>query len=220
MTAIVADGGHSEEDGQPEVLMVYFPSDSCEVINTWNVLGMRGTGSNDISVSDVFVPKTRTFPFVPDFSPGSHYQGPLYRFPLMGVVACSIAPVMLAVARRAIDEVSALAQGKTPVATTTLLRDRASAQAKLAHAEAMLRSGRLLLYDTLSDAWEVTLAGETHSLSQKADLLLALTHAATCATAAVEMMYSMVGTSGIRTSSPLERYVRDIQVLKHHVLAA
>ena len=84
----------------------------------------------------------------------------------------------------------------------------------------MLRSGRLLLYDTLSDAWEVTLAGETHSLSQKADILLALTHAATCATAAVEMMYSMVGTSGIRTSSPLERYVRDIQVLKHHVLAA
>lgn len=77
-----------------------------------------------------------------------------------------------------------------------------------------------MLYDTLSDAWEVALAGETHSLSQKADLLLAMTHAATSATTAVELMFSMAGTSGIRTSSPVERYFRDIQVLKLHVLAA
>jgi indole-3-acetate monooxygenase len=200
--------------------MVYFPRESCQVIDTWHVLGMRGTGSNDISVSDVFVPKTRTFPFVPEFDPGSHYQGPLYRFPIMGVAASGLPPVMLAVARRAIDEVSALAQGKTPVATSTLLRDRASAQAKLAQAEAILRAGRLLLYDTLNDAWEATVAGETHSLRQKADLLLAMTHAASSATKAVELMYSVAGTSGIRTSSPLERYFRDVQVLRHHVLAA
>jgi len=105
----------------------------------------------------------------------------------MGVVASSILPVMLAVARRAIDEVFALAQGKTPVATSTLLRERASAQAKLAEAEAILRSGRLLLYDTLSDAWEATVGGETHSLRQKADLLLAMTHAASSAVKAVEL---------------------------------
>ena len=199
--------------------MVYFPSESCEVIDTWNVLGMRGTGSNDISVSDLFVPKTRTFPFVPEFSPGSHYQGPLYQFPLMGVVACGLAPVMLAVARKAIDEVSLLAQGKTPVAASTLLRERPSVQAKLAQAEGLLRSSRLLLYDTLSDAWEVALAGETHSLSQRADLQLATTHATASAATAVELMYSAAGTSGIRTGSPLERCFRDIHVLKQHVLA-
>ncbi len=222
VTAIVTNGDRSEEEdgGEPEVLMVYFPSESCQVIDTWNVLGMRGTGSNDISVTDVFVPKARTFPFVPEFDPGSHYQGPLYRFPLMGVVASSIPPVMLAVARRAIDEVTALAQGKTPVATSRLLRERASAQAKLAKAEAILRSGRLLLYDTLSEAWEATVAGKTLSLTQKADLLLATTHAANSATKAVELVYSMAGTSGIHTGSPLDRYFRDIQVLRHHALAA
>jgi indole-3-acetate monooxygenase len=220
VTAKVMEGDQAREAGQPDVVMVYFPRASCQVIDTWNVLGMRGTGSNDISVSDVFVPTTRTFPFVPEFDPGSHYQGPLYRFPLMGVAASGIPPVMLAVARRAIDEVSALAQGKTPVASSTLLRDRASAQAKLAQAEAILRAGRLLLYDTLNDAWEATVAGETHSLRQKADLLLAMTHAASSATKAVELMYSVAGTSGIRTSSPLERYFRDVQVLRHHVLAA
>lgn len=220
VTAVVTDGGLSEADGQPEVVMVYLPSDNCEVIDTWDVLGMRGTGSNDVSVSEVFVPKTRTFPFVPDFEPGSNYQGPLYQFPLMGVVASSIPPVMLALARRAIDEVSALAQGKTPVTASTLLRERASAQSKLAQAEAILRSGRLLLYDTLSEAWEATVAGETRSLTQKADLLLAATHAANSSFKAVELAYSVGGTSGIRKSNPLERYFRDIQVLRHHVLCA
>ena len=217
MTALVSG---AEDEGEPEMVMVYFPRESGQIIDTWHVLGMRGTGSNDVSVDDVFVPSARTCPMMPEFEPGSHYQGPLYRFPLFGVVATSIPPVMLGIARNAIDEVSALAQGKTPVASSKLLRDRASAQAKVAKAEAILRSGRLLLYDTLSTAWEMTLAGETLSLTQKADLLLAITHAAASATETVELMYSVAGTSAIRTTSPLERYFRDIQVLKHHALAA
>jgi indole-3-acetate monooxygenase len=151
VTAIVTDGAQSrgEDKGEPEMVMAYFPSESCQIIDTWNVLGMRGTGSNDVSATDVFVPKARTFPMVPEFEPGSHYQGPLYRFPAVGIAATSIPPVMLAVARLAIDEVSTLAQGKMPVASNTLLRERASTQFKVAQAEAVLRSARLLLYDTL-----------------------------------------------------------------------
>ena len=104
---------------------------------------MRGTGSHDVAVTDIFVPTARTFPLVPAFTPGSHYQGPLYRFPLVGIVASNLPPLLLAVARRAIEEVSALAQGKMPVAASTVLRERASAQAKLAQAEAILRAGRV-----------------------------------------------------------------------------
>jgi alkylation response protein AidB-like acyl-CoA dehydrogenase len=222
MTALVMDGDHAHkaDQGEPEMVMAYFPREQCQVIDTWNVMGMRGTGSHDISVTDVLVPKIRTFPMVPEFEPGSHYQGPLYRFPLVGVSATSLPPITLAVARQAIDYVSELAQGKTPVASGTLLRERASAQAQLAQAEAILRSGRLLLYDTLSVAWEATIAGETHALHQRADLLLAMTHAVRSATQAVELAYSVAGTSGFRMGSPMERYFRDIQVLKHHALAA
>ena len=121
------------------------------MIDTWHVMGMRGTGSHDVAVSDVFVPTARTFPIVPEFTPGSHYQGPLYQFPLVGIVASNLPPLVLAVARRALEEVSALAQGKVRVAASTVLRERASAQAKLAQAEAVLRAGRVSLYDTLSD---------------------------------------------------------------------
>ena len=200
--------------------MVYLPRESCEVIDTWHVMGMRGTGSNDVAVTDVFVPTARTFPIAPDFTPGSHYRGPLYRFPVIGIVGSNLPPLLLAVARNAIEEVSALAQGKVPVARSTPLRERASAQAKLARAEAALRSGRLLLYDTLSETWQATVAGSAVSLKQKADLLLAMTHAVSSAVKAVELMYRVAGTSGIYTRSPLERYFRDVQVLRHHVFGA
>jgi alkylation response protein AidB-like acyl-CoA dehydrogenase len=221
-SAVLTAGDQTTPDdmAEPELVMVYLPRESCEVIDTWHVMGMRGTGSDDVAVTDVFVPTARTFPVTPEFTPGSHYRGPLYRFPLIGILASNLPPLLLAVGRRAIDEVATLAQGKVPVARSTLLRERASAQAKLARAEAILRAGRLLLYDTLSEAWQAALAGEAFSLRQKADLLLATTHAVSGAVKAVELMYSVAGTSGIYTKSPLERYFRDIQVLKHHAFGA
>jgi indole-3-acetate monooxygenase len=219
-TATVMAADPSRAAGEPEVVMAYLPRENCHVIDTWHVMGMRGTGSNDVAVTDVFVPTARTFPLVPEFTPGSHYQGPLYRFPLVGIVATNLPPLVLAVARRAIEEVSALAQGKVPVAASTMLRDRASAQARLAQAEALWRAGRVFLYDTLSETWEATVAGETLSLRHKADVLLAMTHAAQSAVQAVELMYRVAGTSGVYTRSPLERYFRDVQVLRHHAFGA
>ena len=103
-TALVDVDQHSE--GEPEMVMVYFPREDCDIIDTWDVMGMRGTGSHDISVTDVYVPKSRTFRMVPEFEPGSHYQGPLYRLPLVGAAATGIPTPMLGVARRALDEVT------------------------------------------------------------------------------------------------------------------
>ena len=207
-------------EDEPEMRMVYFPRENCEVINTWDGMGMRGTGSNDISVDDVYVPKSRTFPMVPDFEPGSHYQGPLYRLPLMGAAATGIPTPMLGVARRAIDEVTELALTKSPVGSSGPLKERASAQVRLGKAEAVLRSGRLLLLDTVNEAWQRSMAGEIHSLKQKADLLLAMTHAMSSAVQAVELACDLAGTTAVRTSSPLERCFRDVQTLKHHVFTS
>src|SRR5215510_4878321 len=217
---MAGDPARTADTGEPEVVMAYLPRDSCQVIDTWHVMGMRGTGSHDVAVTDVFVPTARTFPLVPEYTPGFHYQGPLYQFPLVGIVASNLPPLLLAVARRAIEEVSALAQGKVPVAASTVLRERASAQAKLAQAEAILRAGRVLLYATLSDTWAAIVAGETLSLRHKADVLLAMTHAVQSAVQTVELMYRMAGTSGVYTRNPLERYFRDVEVLRHHAFGA
>jgi indole-3-acetate monooxygenase len=76
--AAVVAGDHSRaaDQGEPAVVMAYLPRDSCHVLDTWHVMGRHGTGSYDVAVTDVFVPTARTFPFVPAFAPGSHYQGP------------------------------------------------------------------------------------------------------------------------------------------------
>ena len=212
-TAFV-DGDHES------LIMVYLPRAKCEVLDTWDAMGMRGTGSHDISVSDVLVPKYRTFSMAPQFETGSHYRGPLYRFPLTGIAATGIPTVLLGTARKAIDQVTELALHKTPVASPSTLKERSSAQAKLAKAEAVLRSGRLLLYDTVSEAWQVSLEGGTHSMKQRADLLLAATHAVSSAVKAVELACSIAGTTAFRASSPFERWFRDAQTLKHHAFAA
>ena len=215
----IASTAFVDGDQESEV-MIYFPRDNCEIVDTWDAMGMRGTGSNDISVRDVYVPRFRTFPMVPEFETGSHYKGPLYRFPLAGIAATGIPTVMLGAARKAIDEVTELALTKTPAASSGRLKEHSSAQAKLARAEAVLRSGRLLLYDTLSEAWQTSVDGGTHSMKQRADLLLAMTHAMRSAVEAVEIACSIAGTTAFRTSSPFERYFRDTQTLKHHAFAA
>ena len=215
-TAVVMTGDPAQAAGEPEVVMAYIPWASCQVIDTWHVMGMRGTGSDDVAVTDVFVPTARTFPLVPEFTPGSHYQGPLYRFPLIGIPACAVPPLLLAVARRAIEEVSALAQDKVSVMASRVLRDRGWAQARLAQAEALVQAGRMLLYDTLSEAWAATVAGETLSLRHKADVQLAIIYAVQSAVQVVELMYRTAGTSAVYKGNPLERHFRDVQVLRHH----
>jgi alkylation response protein AidB-like acyl-CoA dehydrogenase len=86
----------------------------------------------------------------------------------------------------------------------------------VAQAEATLRAARALLYDTLADTWERTLAGEPIALEQKATLLLAMTNATQSSAKAVELMYNAAGSTGFSTRSPLERLFRDAQVLKQH----
>ena len=212
-TALV-DGNRQTE------LMVFFPAGDCEIIDTWDAMGMRGTGSHDIAVADVLVPESRTFVLGPDFETGSHYQGPLYRFPVAGIAASGIPPVLLGVARRALDQVTELATTKAPVAAAGLLRERSSAQARLARAEAVLRSGRCLLYDALGRAWKRSVEGGAHSMEQRADLMLAMTHALSSAVEAVELACAVAGTTAIRAGSPFERYFRDAQTLKHHAFAS
>ena len=217
-TAMVVDGDqpHSYADDIPEVRMIFLRSEDCEIINTWSALGMRGSGSDDINVDNAFVPSARTLLMAPEFQRGTHYQGPLYRFPIAGLLCIAIPPITFALARGAIDEVKSLAQEKTPMGPKRFLRERPFAQARVAQAEAALRSARALLYQSIEKVWQQALSEEICTLDQKADLLLAATNAAQSSARAVELMYSVAGATAIYTRSPLERYFRDMEVLKQH----
>src|SRR5688572_6272248 len=146
------------------------------VQETWDSMGMRGTDSNSVTTKDVFVPAARTWALQPTFEPGSHFKGPLYRYPSLGEGLVVLAPVALGVARLAIDEFKKLATGKTPFMSATTLRQRPAAQLALGKAEAVLSAARTFFYTTMTEAWERTVAGQASTKEEKARLMLAAVH--------------------------------------------
>src|SRR5262249_55091746 len=140
-------------NGIPETLMTAFLPSEAEIIDNWNTMGMCGTGSHDVTIQDVFVPKNRAVPWIPLQKPGSAYEGPLYRLTIWPAVAALVATA-LGIARADIDETIDLATKKTPAYTVKTLKDRAVVQSQLARAEAKLGAGRAYFYDAFKEAWE------------------------------------------------------------------
>ncbi len=201
--------------GDQEVRIVYFyPKSIARIIDTWTVSGMRGTGSHDIEVDDVFVPEARTFSAL---ERRARVTGPINRIHGFDLAGCGFACVGLGVARAAIDALVDLANVKVPRISSELLRERAMAQAQVGEAEALLRSGRAFLFDVVGEMWETVLAAEPVTERQRSELRLAMTHAAQSAAKATHLACATAGTTSIFSSSPLERYARDAEVVTRHV---
>lgn len=203
-------------DGAPDMRILFFPAAECEILDTWHSIGLRGTGSHDYTVTDVFVPAARSL----SFREPPVERGPLYAFPTIALFGAVLAAVPLGIARHAIDILTELAETKTTTRSPQPLREDATMQASLGRAEALLRSGRAFLYDALGEAWGILSAGDTLSPAQRATLWLASTHAANTAKEAAELMFSAGGSASPYTTSGLERCVRDIHAAaQHHVMA-
>jgi indole-3-acetate monooxygenase len=217
LTAFIMDDGkpRTTEFG-PVMIALMLPTSDIEIIDTWQTLGMRGTDSCDVACSNVFVPAHHTFALSPELERGRHFQGPLYRFPAGAATTLFVAPTLLATARGAVSEFRALATRKTPFGSMKTLRDRGHVQSTLAEAEGVLRSARAFFYEAVSDAWARTAAGIPNTLEQRADLMLAAIHAARSAATVTDTMHRLAGTTGIYTTSPLERQLRDALTLRHH----
>jgi len=208
------DAPRLRPNGDQEVRIAYFyPKSIARIIDTWDVSGLRGTGSHDIEVADLFVPEERTFSAL-DLR--ARVTGPMNRLHGFDLAGCGFSCVGLGVARAAIDAFVELAQVKVPRSSSELLRDRALVQAKIGEAEARLRSGRALLFDVVEDMWQTVLAARPIAERQRADLRLAMTHAAQSAAEATHMVCAAAGTTSIFTKSPLERYARDAEVVTRH----
>lgn len=215
VTSLTMDqGAPITVDGEPVVRAAFFPASQARIVKTWDTLGMRGTDSNDVSVEDLVVPLRRTFRIGIDHTPGDLYDAPLYRAPLTVMVGSYAPAVALGIARDAIDEFVAVALRRTPFASATTLRERATAQAKLGRAEGLLRSARAYLYERLAWGWEQTLAGVGLTLEQRAEVLLACVQAVAAAAQAVDLVYSASGTSAIYKGGRIEQHFRDANVLR------
>ena len=208
------DAPRLRPNGDQEVRIVYFcPKSLARIIDTWNVSGMRGTGSHDIEVDDVFVPEEHTFSAM---DRRARVTGPMNRMHGFDLAGCGFCCVGLGVARAAIDAFVELASVKIPRSSSELLRERVMVQVQVGEAEALLRSGRALLFDVVEEMWETVLARELVTERQRSDLRMAMTHAGQSAARATHMVCVAAGTTSIFASSPLERYARDAEVVTRH----
>jgi len=221
VTAFVMAGDKIKmNNGIPEIIGVIMHANECQILDTWYTIGLKATDSNDIAANDVFVPDHRFFPLMPECQPNSYYEGLLYRFPAIGISVTSlIAPVALAVAANAIKEVKILAAKKTSFGSVTPLRERGVVQRKLGQAEALVQSGRAYLHSSLEVAWNKIITGEQITLEEKAGLLLAATHTNQNCLQAVDLMYSVAGTTAIYTRNKLAHFFSDAQVIRQHGFA-
>ena len=202
-------------DGVPETRLAWLPAADVEILDTWRTAGLRGTGSHDWTVRDLFVPEDQAIRLDPEqpFEPG-----PLFAFPLFCTLAVSKAAVALGIARHAIEALIDLAQAKTPTGQTSLLRERAAVQADVARAEALVRSARALLYQTIDAVWDDVAAGRRATPEQRALLRLAAVNGVQQAAQAVDLVYNAGGATSIYATSPLERCFRDVHTLTAHVI--
>ncbi len=217
---VMANGQMKMNNGIPEIIGVFMEAKNCQIPDTWYTIGMKATDSNDVAASEVFVPADRSFPLMPEYKPNKYYEGSLYKFPAVGISSnCLIAPVALAVASNAIREVRSLAEKKTSFGSVTPLRERGVVQRKLGQAEALVRSGRAYLHESISSCWEKVIQGRTITLEEKAGLLLSATHANQSCLQAVDLMFSAAGSHAIYTRNKLSRYFTDAQVIRQHGFA-
>jgi alkylation response protein AidB-like acyl-CoA dehydrogenase len=196
------------------------PSDELEIVDNWDTLGMRGTGSNDVTVKDAFISEQLVvaMPQNGRAEKNRHYQGQLYRCPSRVVFATYI-PVALSLAQRALDFLSDLAQNKVPYATEAKLRDRSIAQIHYGRGLAIYRSARGYFFDALAQVWDRAQHTAEFTDQQRAELYLAGTHTMQACAEVVRHVADAAGSSVLTRRGPFEQILRDMETLRHHGFA-
>jgi len=193
------------------------PARDFEIVDTWQVAGLRGSGSHDVRATDVFVPDDH---MTSTMTGGVRASGTLFRLPPFSRLAYNKVGVATGIARAALDHFIALASAKTPRASRQPLAERASAQLALAEAETLLRSARAWVFEMVGEIWDATEAGQKITLEQRALVQLACSNAASAAVRAVELVHAAAGSTANFVSSPLERCFRDVQVVRQHIMVS
>jgi alkylation response protein AidB-like acyl-CoA dehydrogenase len=208
-----ADGNRTfEDDGMPAWRTFVLPVDEVTIHETWDPMGLAGTGSHDYSVDGVWVP--REHGMQPLEAP--RREGAIYALPWSFIVKGAGIPIGLA--RRAVDELAAIAPGKLVVPELAFLGDLDHLHDRLARARALIASSRALIHDVVGAAWdEIERTGELR-LEGRADLRLAMVHCATSCRTAVDHVIDAATTAAIKRGSPIDRAHRDIVTASQHLV--
>ncbi len=218
---IVVDGDDptNREPGGVVLREALIPAAEFEILDTWHVSGLRGSGSHDVAARDVFVPEERMTAVM---SGGIQLRetGTLFRFPPFNRLAYNKVGVATGIARGALGHFKELAGQKLPRGSRKLLRDKVSVQLAVAAAEAQLRQARAFVVESVEEVWDATDRGAPVTAEQRALVHLACTNACTASIRAVEIVTTAAGTTANFTSCPLERCMRDVRVIPQHIMVS
>ena len=195
-------------EGGPIVRMFFLHRSQWEILDTWDVACLRGSGSHDVLVRGGHVPANHADVGLVSFP--ARYDNPVYRIPVPLRLAYNKAAVAIGVAKGTLDAFAELASTKTPMLSSQLLRDRPVAQQRMGESMAMYRSARAFLFEAMGEVSDELLAGrDLPSGEATQNARLACTHAANACMHAVDLIHNAAGSSAIRMDSPLERKLRD-----------
>lgn len=208
------NGAPRLKNGKPEGMYCLIPMAQAEIVDTWHVQGMRGTGTNHFTVNDVFVAEERTVLSALQSLDGG---GAFYKIPRTLAFACGDATVALGVARSCLNAFFELAGAKVPRGVPRLLREQSLIQFTVGQAEAALRAGRAFLNESIRDMWEDALTDGPIDLERRVAVRLSTTHAIRLAAQVVEAIYGASGATAAFKGNLIQRHFQDIHVITQHV---
>ena len=214
-TSMIMEGDTPRKDanGAPIWRVMWVPKAQVTIKDTWTVVGLRGTGSHDVVVDDVFVPAAHSIsPAEPPRNTATNYHARLH-------ATCAWTTTVansLGIARGAMDAFSEMATTRASTMSAALLRDRPRVQAITGEAEAILNAARAYVIDAVGRAWDLANSDETDLDAPVMQARLAIAHGMHEARRVVDLLFHAAGTNAIYATSPLERCFRDIHVAIQH----
>jgi alkylation response protein AidB-like acyl-CoA dehydrogenase len=200
--------------GQPDLRVLFVPKGRYTILDTWHVGGLRGSGSHDVVVDDVFVPVEDSFAPAPPVASNSQ----LAQLPIIPVMTAGLGAQFLGMARAAIAVTIEILRTKVSVDPGASIHERPSVLADIASYSAAVAAAGSHLHTRMTAMWE-NVRSKLPTAEDRAALYSASLHAAAIARACVGAMHAAAGTTALYIDCPLERSVRDLHTMERHIAA-
>ena len=212
-----ADGTpRKRPDGSPEIRTILFPITSATMYDVWDVIGLRGTGTDSYSVDNLFIPEK--FAALRDEPSALREHGPLYKIPTNTIYSMGFAATSLGVARAQFDAAVDLSRKKSPQGLSAM-KDNSAVQSLIGRTEAELRRARAYLFATAAEVWDDLVRGAPITEAHRVAMRLAATSTIHQSTEIVNTAYHMVGATAVFRANGFERRLRDMHAINQQLQA-
>jgi alkylation response protein AidB-like acyl-CoA dehydrogenase len=214
---VEADGSpRRKKDGAPEIRTILFPVTSATMYDVWDVIGLKGTGTDSYSVENLFVPEK--FAALRDDPNAVREKGPLYKLTTNAVFSMGFAATSLGVARATLDAAIDLARSKIPQGMSAM-RENNAVQGVIGRTEATLRAARAYLYSTAAEVWRDLEDGASVTEAHRIAIRIAATWTIHQSASVVDTAYHMSGATAVFARNPFERRFRDMHAIAQQIQA-